>query len=42
MTDKSAFKISDFFWPLGLGMLTGWDCLYDFWYTVHNAKAGLT
>jgi len=22
MTDKSAFKISDYFWPLGVGMLT--------------------
>ena len=30
MTDKSAFKISDYFWPLGVGMLTGWVCLYLF------------
>ncbi len=28
MSDKSAFKISDYFWPLGVGMLTGWVCLY--------------
>ena len=30
MTDKSVFKISDYFWPLGMGMLTGWVCLYLF------------
>ena len=30
MTDKSNFKISDYFWPLGVGMLTGWTCLYLF------------
>ena len=30
MTDKSNFKIPDYFWPLGVGMLTGWTCLYLF------------
>jgi len=30
MTDKSASKICDYFWPLGVGMLTGWACVYLF------------
>jgi len=30
MTDKSNFEISDYFWALGLEMLTGWVCMYLF------------
>ena len=30
METKENFRISDYFWPLGVGMLTGWVCLYLF------------
>ena len=35
-------RLGYFLWPLGLGMLKGWVCLYDFWFTAANTEAGLT
>jgi hypothetical protein len=29
-------------WPVGVGMLTGWGGLCDLWFTVTDARLGLT
>ena len=43
MPDRSMTKrLGYLLWPLGVGMLTGWVRLYDFWFTVTNKEAGLT